>query len=143
VELVKRQLLREGHAPTALHFYVPGQGWVEAVISDSSPRARQLLWQRIANQVARTGATGVSLAEETILPARRQLSHLRPGARPGVQELLTITVDLSDGRHRTYTTPFTRHASRLELGRTKVDDDPRHAAFLDPVRTCWSPRTGE
>jgi hypothetical protein len=103
-------------------------------------QAKYLLMNQLADEVKRTGATGIAfIADAWYVPENVEIPEgKRPGDMEERQEALHVTAATSDGSVRELVTPYTRRSDgTIEFGETFDAAVEGGSVFLLPVMQAW------
>jgi hypothetical protein len=108
----------------------------------STQQQKLFVWERVANEVRRLGATVVvSIAETWLGPVEDVARGIPPSRSRQRKEAIDVSVASIDGRSLTYLTVFRRRLGRIVFDRTEIADSG-HPFFLEPVRRVWKEMVG-
>lgn len=142
--IARRVLAHDGYHDPIAFLYDKEQAPITTVgLTFSDQGAKYLAVRRLAEEVQRVGAHTVVLINEIweALVPRAEVSPTMPRAseREDRSEGLLAIVATSDGRHRSYYSPFTRDKkNRPVLGETQILEGKEHwIALLEPLQVVW------
>jgi hypothetical protein len=145
MSVARRTLAHDGyHLPHAFLFTSDRQPLDAMELRFDDQAEKYLAFQGVARAVDRQGAEIVIIINEIweahMPTAELSPTMLRPSERPDRTEALMVLVATSDGRHRSYHSPFTRDKDgRPVLGKTtSVDQQTQWAPSLAPIQSVWA-----
>jgi hypothetical protein len=142
--LACRNLAHDGYHDSLAFFFGEGNELLGITQLNFSDQAEKYLaFRNIASEAERSGAATVIQVGE-VWEARVDKKDVSPtmkraSERPDRSEALSVIAATSDGRERTYSTPFTRDgAGKPVLGKTRALEGPKqlNASFL-PLKAMW------
>lgn len=142
--IAARTLAHDGyHLPITFFFDDRNQIISVAGMSFEDQAEKYVMFRAMADEAERLGASMVVHAGEvwqaTAPKGGLSADMQRPSERPDRTEALSVMAATSDGRQRTYFTPFTRDSeSKPVLGKTRVaaEDKYLNASFI-PLMKMW------
>src|SRR5262249_45615922 len=140
-EIAKRMLRQDGRLqPIVFLFRGVQLVQVSAVIFEDQPE-KFLVWQRIADDVARTGAEGlIFIGEASLASPEKAIRGVRPTDTPGREEVIHVVAVKATGEVQSLFTPFSRGwFGRIKVGETEEFDEVAFN-FVAPVRAVWRAR---
>ncbi len=136
--MAKKMLVKhKSHVPIAF-LILPNNDLSHLVCPMPDQETKYVMYERIAQQIKQVRAKAVIFINEMwTLPMKDWDGKTRPGLSLKRREVLGITVAISDGRVRTYITPFTRGwFGQIKLHQTEIDEEDGYN-FLRPIWKIW------
>jgi hypothetical protein len=141
VDMSKKMLAKDGYHRSMVFLFPIRAGSSFVVLPAEDQQDKYLRWERIANAVERTDATGLVIIDEVwIVPADAANPTGRPSEMSNRREALVVTVATADGRDSSYTTLFNWVGNEIQFEETMVTAGDR-MFFLEPVRRVWRRRS--
>lgn len=137
IPLAKKILKKDKHH-TRLVWLKSASGWTCRELNAFDRTEKYVLMRHLAEEIQRLKVTAlVDIGEVRMLSKQEELGGPMPNDAPGRKEALFIWVATSDGRFRSYLTPFSRNIfGKVKLENTTVADSD-FPTYMAPVCEVW------